>query len=225
MRASSQQHLQRAFRSACLAHDAPTRSRLVRPRFLSSNEQPHAVPTKNFYALLQLPQTFSIDDMQLKQNYRNLMNQHHPDKFHHHQDRSSTDGSDQPDDDFASLVTLAYDTLKRPHTRAQHLLALETGVDMDNDHEEHVLQDGEKLLGMETLMEIMELRERIDGTESSNERALQKLLQENQERIDETSQELETAFQAQDYDAALSLTAKMQYWNRIYETIRDKMHV
>ncbi|GKY97001.1 hypothetical protein MPSEU_000658900 [Mayamaea pseudoterrestris] len=175
----------------------------------------------NYYSLLNVPQTFSIQQDELKQNYRDLMTQHHPDKFRH-QENAAGDAADNQD--YASLVTLAYDTLKRPHTRAQHLLALETGIDMENDHQ--VQEHSENImttLPPETLMHVMELRESIDATTAPA--ALQSLLEENENRMQDTSLALEQAFHEKDYDNATLLTAQMQYWNRIHETIRDKMHL
>jgi Fe-S protein assembly co-chaperone HscB len=176
----------------------------------NSNEK-----ASNYFHILSVPQTFQIDELELKRNYHKLMNEHHPDK--------RQPSEDDRDEDYASVVTLAYDTLKRPHLRAQHLLALETGRENSMMQDFDEARNADQLLGMETLMEIMELREAIEAVEPGNDKMLAELLVENDDRMDETSLMLEDAFRRKDYEAALSLTARMQYWNRIHETIREKM--
>jgi molecular chaperone HscB len=221
--------LRNAIRIVPAVTKAPQKHRHLRAQYASSHsdaasadESSRQPAMENYYSLLNLPQTFFIHEGQLKNNYRNLMNQHHPDKFHQQQQTQGDD--DEKPQDFASLVTLAYDTLKRPHTRAQHLLALETGVHMDDDHQLQQ-QNGVPLLDTKTLMEIMQVREVIDETAPDDLKALKQLLQDNQDRIDATSQDLEQAFQQRDFQAAMTLTAKLQYWHRIQESVRDKMHL
>lgn len=71
------------------------------------------------------------------------------------------------------------------------------------------------------LMEIMELRETIDETSTDDE--LKLLLNDNDSKIKALSTELSESFQSGDLDTALKLTAMMQYWTRVDETIREKM--
>lgn len=165
----------------------------------------------NFFSLLKVPQVFSLDSNQLKQNYYQLMNEHHPDKH-----AATTTQHTVDPHDHSSLVTLAYETLKQPHLRAQHLLKLESG------HTVEETTNAEKLMGMHDLMEIMEIRETIDST--SDHESLKVLLKENEQRIEATHQALEKAFGKKEYEEALSLTAKLQYWIRIQETIRHQIH-
>jgi DnaJ-domain-containing protein 1 len=67
----------------------------------------------------------------------------------------------------------------------------------------------------------MELREAIAETSDNNK--LQEMWRNNKKAIQETCDGLELAFGSQDWDEAVRLTAQLQYWNRIEETLRDKL--
>jgi molecular chaperone HscB len=162
----------------------------------------------NFFEILNISTTFDVDDEQLKQSYRELMNRHHPDK--------ALSASSLEDSQFASLVTRAYDVLKQPHQRACHLLKL-LGKPMEET------ASGETLVGTDLLLNIMEIREQVDDCNCDDE-CLQKLLDENEQRQRECIEQLTKAFALYDLDQALMLTAQLQYWNRIHETIRERMN-
>lgn len=132
----------------------------------------------------------------------------HPDK-HSNKDVEEQEAFEKQ----ASAVTRAYDTLKHPHTRATHLLEM-LGHPMED-------QSTGDLVGNVFLMEIMEVREIIDNTVGDDE--LRPLLLENQKEIDETSELLARAFEEPNLVKALELTAQIQYFTRIDETIREKM--
>jgi len=119
-----------------------------------------------------------------------------------------------------SNVTRGYEVLKNDYQRALHLLELK-GNAMEDDV-------SGSILGHDFLMEIMEIRETIDSinmTDNTNDdlEELQKLLAENKERIAATCHELAIAFGKDDLDEAKRLAAKLQYWNRIEETITAKI--
>jgi molecular chaperone HscB len=164
--------------------------------------------THNSFQILGLEHSFAIDPDRLKQSYRNLMIDFHPDK-HSLKDIEVQEAFEKQ----ASAVTRAYDILKHPHTRATHLLEV-LGHPMED-------QSTGDLVGMVFLMEIMEAREIIDSTVGDDE--LRPLLLENQKEIDETSELLSRAFEQTNLEKALELTAQIQYFTRIDETIREKM--
>jgi molecular chaperone HscB len=173
----------------------------------SSDIANHHKPDDSFQ-ILGLEHSFAVDPDRLKQSYRKLMIDFHPDKH-------SLKNSEEQDafEKQASAVTRAYDTLKHPHTRATHLLEM-LGHPMED-------QAKGELVGPGFLMEIMEVRESIDSTIGDN--ALRPLLLENQKRIEETSELLSRAFEQTSMEKALELTAQIQYFTRIDETIREKM--
>lgn len=162
----------------------------------------------NSFHALDVPENFDIDLDQLKKLYRTLMTNYHPDKHY------SNPNECQDIEHRASVVTRAYDILKDPHTRAVHLLEV-LGQPMLDE-----AANGE-LVGSEFLMYIMEVRESISLTD--DDRILKQMLDENRIRNEQTCNDLANAFAQHDYRKALELTAQLQYWHRIDETIRDKI--
>lgn len=72
------------------------------------------------------------------------------------------------------------------------------------------------------MLEIMELREMVEDS-TGDVPKLKHLREENNQRIDQTIKELSSAFENQNFNDAMRLTATLQYWNRINETIEEKM--
>jgi molecular chaperone HscB len=180
-------------------------------RFFSSCEEiTTEEATWNAFSVLGIPERFAIDEVELKQNYRQLMGEFHPDRYH-----NSTITDQEEMQEKSSAVTQAYQELIEPHTRAAHLMAL-LGKPMDETMSQQVV-------GMEFLMEIMEIREAVDNVKDGNDEELRILLKQNEERFDAESLELEDSLEKGDLDAALRHTARLQYWNRVIETIRGKM--
>lgn len=79
------------------------------------------------------------------------------------------------------------------------------------------------LVGPDFLMEIMEAREDIDGISDGADEQLQPLLEENKQRMENIALDLDQAVQEKDLETAARLTARLQYLNRLEETIREKM--
>ena len=147
----------------------------------SSTPEEDASPVSScpldYYSVLGVERGFSIDAKALQQSYRTLMTQHHPDLQHHNQ-------SSNNNHDYASTITHAYHTLRKPHTRAMHLLRL-VGKPIDGDDDEgrnhHRPDDKDEtitdaasasrippaaLVGPEFLMHMMEWREMIEAIPS-----------------------------------------------------------
>ena len=164
--------------------------------------------TNDSFRIFDMPYSFNVDEKNLREIYREHMKKLHPDK---HSQKSSSIQVDLERQ--AAAVTNAYDTLKRPHVRATHLLEL-LGHPMEES------ATGE-LVGPDFLMDIMEIRQDIENI--TDDKALRPLYESNKTRIDETCHQLTAAFEAKDMDKALQLTAQLQYWNRIHETLREKM--
>ncbi len=69
----------------------------------------------NYFALMELPQSFYIDKNQLDRSMRNLQSQHHPDLQHHRLTAEQT----------SAIINQAYQTLLHVDSRASHLLELQ----------------------------------------------------------------------------------------------------
>ena len=189
-------------------------SQAFRPgRFFSSCEEPvieDPVTAWNAFDVLGVPERFSIDEKELKDNYRKLMGQYHPDR-----NRQATAVKQESMQEKSSAVTQAYEELSSPHTRAAHLMALR-GKPMDENLSQQVV-------GMDFLMQVMEIREEIENVTAGSDDELRTLLDQNAQRMQETCRAFEEALENDDLDSALRYTARLQYWNRVTETIREKM--
>jgi DnaJ-domain-containing protein 1 len=166
----------------------------------------------------------------LKDSYRKLMVLHHPDKVQAASAATPTD---------ASAITHAYQTLRHIHSRAAHRLDLLLGR---ADSESTNSMD---IVGMEFLMEIMEVRSEMEdciqdlpesgtGQDQSavTEQRLRQLWLENRHRTLQTNRALSAAWmersereKERDLHAIQKLTAQLQYFHRIDETIREHVHV
>ena len=71
------------------------------------------------------------------------------------------------------------------------------------------------------LMEVMEMREEVEHASTDNE--LRPLLQTCKTQQSELCEELAKSFREEHIEDAKHQTAKLQYWNRIEETIVDKI--
>jgi molecular chaperone HscB len=169
----------------------------------------------DYFRILNVPQRFAVNEAALKTNYLQLMTQLHPDK---HATKAALER--HATEELAAQVVEAYQTLRHPHLRATHLLKL-----VDTPMDESIKGD---LVGPEFLMEIMEFRETIEDYEEANrttrgKSTLQHLMDQAQEEMGLLCTKLDHAFEAKDYDTALVLSAQLQYWHRIEETLYDKL--
>jgi len=113
----------------------------------------------------------------------------------------------------ATDVTSAYESLSDEHSRALHILEL-CGSPIEDTASGN-------LVGNEILILVMETREQVDS--ASTEHDLKTLLQQNQTRKNETIHDLQRAFCVNDLFTAKRLTATLQYWNKIEESIKEKI--
>jgi len=141
------------------------------------------------------------------------MSELHPDK---HRSKSQSEQASHTHETHldASDITRAYDVIKNSHSRALHLLELN-----DETVDEH---DSANLVGNSFLLQIMEIREQAEDANTDDK--IKPLIEENNSRIEETNQRLSDAFSQRDYEKAKRLTAELRYWDRIDETLREKIH-
>ncbi|HET8817158.1 MAG TPA: Fe-S protein assembly co-chaperone HscB, partial [Pseudidiomarina sp.] len=102
----------------------------------------------NHFELFGLPAAFAIDAAELQQRYRKLQQTLHPDRFANASQRDKLLAVQR-----TSQLNDAYQTLRRPLSRAEYMLELR-GIDLQ--HEQQTLQDPEFLMAQ------MEWRERLE---------------------------------------------------------------
>ncbi len=172
----------------------------------------------NAFRLFSLPLSFNVDEELLRTKYHNHMKVLHPDK-----QTNESDGGSPEDPTVVAAITNAYNVLKRPHLRAMLLLKIMKQApndpeshDDDDDHGTH-LQDP----STDFLLEVMDLQESIHELDSDEE--LKPYFDENMQRITDTCEQLQKAFEASNIEEFQYLTMKLKYWTRIDETLRNKM--
>lgn len=157
----------------------------------------------HYFAIFNLPVSFEIDSNALANQYRELQRTIHPDKF-----------ADAPEQErllalqHAAQINAAYQTLKNPLSRAQYLLHIQNGAEMD----EHALQmDGE------FLMEQIELREAL--SEIKQLHVLNRFLSQIEQKIEQMLVHLKMQFRQADYDTARNTVKKLQFFDKLHKEI------
>ncbi len=116
--------------------------------------------SQNFFNLFGIPESFAVDLELIGEKYRDLQEKFHPDRFAHADEQEKLAAVQQ-----SSYLNEAFDTLVSPIKRAAYILTLHK-LDI-----EHVDQSE---LGMDLLMEQMQLREALDEL-SKDESAMMEL--------------------------------------------------
>ena len=141
--------LVRALRGCSLCAFAP------RTRTLCSRGADDGV---DYFAVLGVERRYDVDADKLATAYKGEMLKCHPDRF-----VTSSAAELDAAQKRSAVVTHAYSVLRRPHTRASHLLDLLGGGLVPAAAEQPAEHGGaQQLVSMEFLMQVMELRERIE---------------------------------------------------------------
>ena len=159
-----------------------------------------------YFNLFQLEPSFNIDTEALEQSYRALAARFHPDKF-----ASASAFEQKQAVMMSSTINDAYRTLKSPIDRAAYLLKSQN---IDADAPEHTS------FSPEFLMQQMEWRETLmDAQMEQNHDAIQALDQEIQEVQSNLYQDLQQAFEQQDYESAAQWVRHGRFLNKLRNEI------
>ena len=159
-----------------------------------------------YFNLFQLEPSFNIDTVALEQSYRALAARFHPDKF-----ASASAFEQKQDVIMSSTINDAYRTLKSPIDRAAYLLKSQN---IDADAPEHTS------FSPEFLMQQMEWRETLmDAQMEQNHDAIRALDQEIQEVQSNLYQDLQQAFEQQDYESAAQWVRHGRFLNKLRNEI------
>ena len=148
-----------------------------------------------YFNLFQLEPSFNIDTEALEQTYRALAARFHPDKF-----ASASAFEQKQAVMMSSTINDAYRTLKSPIDRAAYLLKSQN---IDADAPEHTS------FSPEFLMQQME----------QNHDAIRALDQEIQEVQSNLYQDLQQAFEQQDYESAAQWVRHGRFLNKLRNEI------
>ena len=159
-----------------------------------------------YFNLFQLESSFNIDTEALEQTYRALAARFHPDKF-----ASASAFEQKQAVMMSSTINDAYRTLKSPIDRAAYLLKSQN---IDADAPEHTS------FSPEFLMQQMEWRETLmDAQMEQNHDAIRALDQEIQEVQNNLYQDLQQAFEQQDYESAAQWVRHGRFLNKLHNEI------
>jgi len=159
-----------------------------------------------YFNLFQLEPSFNIDTEALEQTYRALAARFHPDKF-----ASASAFEQKQAVMMSSTINDAYRTLKNPIDRAAYLLKSQN---IDADAPEHTS------FSPEFLMQQMEWRETLmDAQMEQNHDAIRALDQEIQEVQSKLYQDLQQAFEQQDYESAAQWVRHGRFLNKLRKEI------
>ena len=159
-----------------------------------------------YFNLFQLEPSFNIDTEALEQTYRALAARFHPDKF-----ASASAFEQKQAVMMSSTINDAYRTLKSPIDRAAYLLKSQN---IDADAPEHTS------FSPEFLMQQMEWRETLmDAQMEQNHDAIQALDQEIQEVQSSLYQDLQQAFEQQNYESAAQWVRHGRFLNKLRKEI------
>lgn len=159
-----------------------------------------------YFNLFQLEPSFNIDTEALEQTYRALAARFHPDKF-----ASASAFEQKQAVMMSSTINDAYRTLKSPIDRAAYLLKSQN---IDADAPEHTS------FSTEFLMQQMEWRETLmDAQMEQNHDAIRALDQEIQAVQSNLYQDLQQAFEQQDYESAAQWVRHGRFLNKLRNEI------
>ena len=159
-----------------------------------------------YFNLFQLEPSFNIDTEALEQTYRTLAARFHPDKF-----ASASAFEQKQAVMMSSTINDAYRTLKSPIDRAAYLLKSQN---IDADAPEHTS------FSPEFLMQQMEWRETLmDAQMEQSHDAIRALDQEIQEVQSSLYQDLQQAFEQQDYESAAQWVRHGRFLNKLRKEI------
>lgn len=164
----------------------------------------------DYFTLFSLDRGYAIDHKALKQNYRQLLVQFHPDRF--------ADASAQERRlavQLTGYINTAYDTLNSPVDRALYLLKLH-GEQVDLEHQ--TTNDVDFL----TLQ--MTWREKIESSQNDSQ-ALQSIKQELEQEFERLQQYLTQLFdeaETVDTDTIKQYLVQLKYFDKLLTEVKSK---
>ena len=165
--------------------------------------------SKNYFDLFGLERKFSVPQGILDRAYRDIQSQIHPDKFSH-----AGEAEKRLSMQWATRANEAYQTLKKPLSRARYLLQLH-GVDTQ--------EETNTAMPAGFLMEQMEWREAVmEAKQELNHKSLillhKKLLLQRAELLEKLETQIDAA---KDFSAACETTRKLRFLEKLGEEIDD----
>ncbi|OIW20132.1 hypothetical protein TanjilG_01905 [Lupinus angustifolius] len=160
----------------------------------------------DYFQIFGLEKKHDIEDKNLESKYKGWQKKLHPDLVHSKSQKERDFAAEQ-----SARVIDAYRTLSKPLSRGIYMLKLD-GVEID---EEQTISDPE------LLAEVMEIREEVE--EATNSEALNLILSQMQEKMQNWSTALADALQSQNFEEAKTSILRMTYYSRAIEEVIKKL--
>jgi molecular chaperone HscB len=163
----------------------------------------------NHFQLFDLPETYRLDTARLDEAYRRLQNEVHPDRF-----ASSGESEKRLSMQWAAKANEAYQTLKKPLSRAAYLLHLRGHEAFSAKH---------TTFPPAFLMQQMEWREAIaEARQTRNAAALDKLWRDLRKEATNLENRLAAELDdAKDDEAAGISTRELKFMLKLIEEVGD----
>ncbi len=161
-------------------------------------------PSISEFELLSVEKKFNLDDEVLENNYLQLQQTFHPDKFSVLSDKEIKYSTI-----FSSMINDAYQTLSNANQRAEALLKLK-GIKSSNE--------SETFQNSQILEEIMEIQSKCINENDKN--VIKETSLELDDKIFKTLDELSNSFDVEDYKKASQLNIKLSYLEKIKKNLK-----
>ena len=166
------------------------------------------VASQNYFELFGLPVSFDVDLKLLREKYQELQKAVHPDRFANASDQERMLSVQQ-----AATINDAFQSLKKPLSRAQYLLKL-LGVEYDSE-KNTIMDPG-------FLMQQMALREAIEEIKGAKDpyEAVENIISEITQNINSLQHELRNEFAKQtdaDTEYLADRIRKLQFFEKLHD--------
>ena len=173
------------------------------------NKQPSHVQQikQNHFQLFKLSESFELDVSTLAENYRQLQLEAHPDRF-----AAASETEKMRAVQLSSYLNEAYDPLKSTLRRAAYLLSL---------HDVDVEQVTQSDLGMDLLLEQIQLREALDELPKDNSAlpALENLKADVTVKLAGMERKFADGLQRREFGSAKKIFHEMQFLHKLLAEI------
>lgn len=157
----------------------------------------------NYFQLFNLSESFGVDLESLNDEYRKQQGEVHPDRF-----ANAAEAEKLRAVQLSSYLNEAYETLKSPLRRAAYLLSLH-GIDVE--------RVDQKDLGMDLLLEQIQLREKLDELprDESALADLDKLRADVTAKLQKQEGKFADLFSAKEFERAKKVYHELQFLNKL----------
>ncbi|CAJ1967307.1 unnamed protein product [Sphenostylis stenocarpa] len=160
----------------------------------------------DYFQIFGVERKYDQEGENLEGKYKEWQKKLHPDLVHSKSKKERDFAAEQ-----SARVIDAYRTLSKPLSRGIYLLKL-NGVEID---EEQTISDPE------LLAEIMEIRETVE--EATDSEALNLILSQMQEKLQNWSNTFGHAFQNRNFEEAKLAIRRMTYYSRVIDEVGKKL--